>query len=211
MSGLKVPFPAKDDVENLEFTNAERNHAIRESAVNPTGARQRRVLPNPAKSVPSMIQTTSVSAFEPSPARSKIMEHVGDCFFGILKFFSNSVFGISKVLKFCCGSFSTWFLGRDSPGHFLLKVIVLVAAMMFVYKEWHDFKSWLATVPHLMKETTIVLYCSFIGWNCPTEKFHIPNVVEGMIQDVGNARDVFEMIAELGSSRLVPLQDNHVQ
>ena len=136
---------------------------------------------------------------------------MGDRFVGILKLFSNTVLGISRGLLFHCGSFSTWFLGGGSPSQFVLKVIVLIAAMTFVYKEWQDFKPWLATVPHLMKETTVVLYCSFIGWKCPMGKFQIPHVVEGLIQDVGSARDVFEMIAELGSTRLVPLQDNHVQ
>ena len=208
MSGSQELFPAKDEVEHPEFNNAEGNHTIRESAVNPTGARQRRVLPKRAEeSVPSMIKAPSASAFEPYPQRSKITERVAHLFIRILKLFSNTLLNILRG----CGSFSTWFLGGESPSQFLLKAIVLVAVMTFVYKEWQDFKPWLATVPHLTKETTIALYCSFIGWKCHTGKFQIPNVVEGMIQDVGNARDVFEMIAELGSSRLVPLQDNHIQ
>lgn len=191
--------PLQDEAESPDVANVEPEDVIIKTAVKPTGSLRRRV-PKPTESLC------------PLPAQSKNSWQASDSFAGIVTVFSKRVSGMFRGLLGLLSSFSTWFLGGRPPSQFLLKVIILVIAMLFVSKEWQDFKAWLATLPNLMKETTVVLYCTFIGWKCPTgPRFPVPTVVGGLIQDVGDARDVFGMIAKLGNTGLVPINDNHVQ
>ena len=92
----------------------------------------------------------------------------------------------------------------------LLKTCFIGGLIYWAPSEYLGFKNKLSEAPGAVKDLTIQLYCTFIGWKCP-DPLKIPRVIGGMIQDVGNARDVFELIAELGSTGALTRESNHVE
>jgi hypothetical protein len=89
--------------------------------------------------------------------------------------------------------------------------MLLVGGLLyFLHTEYSRLRNEISQLPGITKDLTILLYCTFIGWKCP-DPLKIPKVIGGMIQDVGNARDVFELIAELGSTGVIAPGHNHVE
>lgn len=92
----------------------------------------------------------------------------------------------------------------------LLRTFFIGGLIYWAPSEYFGLKNQLSKAPGAAKDLTIQLYCTFIGWKCP-DPLIIPKVIGGMIQDVGNARDVFELIASLGSTGILKTGNNHFE